>query len=195
MALRALIPGSLLLLFTGLTGCRSQPHNTQPVLPMYNAATTIIHIQQGLAFFENRPFTGMLYNLAANGDTLAVTGFNQGKEHGTWRNFYPGNRLQEKRYYHNGQKTGEYIAYWPNGTKKWVYYFNHNEYHGNCREWNDKGLLLKDMNFDMGYEAGVQKQWYDNGKVKANYTVINGRRYGLLGTKNCVNVSDSIFKY
>jgi antitoxin component YwqK of YwqJK toxin-antitoxin module len=178
-----------------LPGCRSKTHEVQPVLPMYNAATVQITMQQGLAFYQGRPFTGMLYTLAANNDTIQVTGFNQGKEHGTWRSFYPSNRLQEKRYYHNGQKTGKYIAYWPNGKQKWLYHFNRNEYHGQCLEWNDKGLLVKNMNFNMGYEDGPQHQWYDNGKVKANYLMINGRRYGLLGTKNCVNVSDSIFKY
>jgi hypothetical protein len=39
----------------------------------------------------------------------------------------------------------------------------------------------------------MQTWWYDNGKVKSNYRIIEGRRFGLLGTKNCINVSDSIF--
>jgi antitoxin component YwqK of YwqJK toxin-antitoxin module len=50
------------------------------------------------------------------------------------------------------------------------------------------------MNYVMGHESGAQQQFYTDGKIKANYTIIDGRRYGLLGTKNCVNVSDSIFK-
>ena len=39
------------------------------------------------------------------------------------------------------------------------------------------------------------KYFYNNGKVRSNYLVINGKRYGLLGTKNCVNVKDSIFNF
>jgi len=50
------------------------------------------------------------------------------------------------------------------------------------------------MNYKNGYEDGRQEQYYDNGKVKANYIMMSGRRYGLLGTKNCVNVTDSVFK-
>jgi antitoxin component YwqK of YwqJK toxin-antitoxin module len=50
------------------------------------------------------------------------------------------------------------------------------------------------MHYKKGYEEGLQQFYYDNGKVKANYFMKAGRRYGLLGTKNCVNVSDSIFK-
>lgn len=53
---------------------------------------------------------------------------------------------------------------------------------------------MKEMNYKKGFEEGSQKMFYDNGKVKVNYIMINGRRYGLLGTKNCVNVSDSVFK-
>jgi antitoxin component YwqK of YwqJK toxin-antitoxin module len=50
------------------------------------------------------------------------------------------------------------------------------------------------LNYQKGHEEGEQKWWYDNGKIKANYIIKDGRRYGLLGTKNCINVSDSIFK-
>ena len=49
------------------------------------------------------------------------------------------------------------------------------------------------MNYVKGHEEGSQKMYYDNGKIRSNYTIIAGRRYGLLGTKNCVNVADSVF--
>jgi antitoxin component YwqK of YwqJK toxin-antitoxin module len=54
--------------------------------------------------------------------------------------------------------------------------------------------LVKQMNYLKGHEEGPQKWWYDNGKIKANYIIQDGRRFGLLGTKNCINVTDSIFK-
>ena len=74
------------------------------------------------------------------------------------------------------------------------YLFSNDEYEGTCREWNEAGRLVKEMNYKAGYEAGSQRSWYDNGRIRANYVIEDGRRYGLLGTKNCVNVSDSIFK-
>ena len=74
------------------------------------------------------------------------------------------------------------------------YQFESDEYQGTCKEWNEKGLLVKQMNYHQGHELGSQKWWYDNGKIKANYIIQNGRRFGLLGTKNCINVTDSIFK-
>jgi len=74
-----------------------------------------------------------------------------------------------------------------------TYQFEDDEYEGTCREWNESGRLITEMNYHRGYESGSQKVWYDNGKIKSNYVMESGRRYGLLGTKNCVNVSDSIF--
>ena len=38
----------------------------------------------------------------------------------------------------------------------------------------------------------MQQFWYNDGEIKSNYIIKNKRRYGLLGTKNCVNVSNSI---
>jgi len=61
------------------------------------------------------------------------------------------------------------------------------------RHGNPEGKLISYHNFKNGYEEGSQKVWYDNGKIKSNYTIKNGRRYGLLGTKNCINVKDSVF--
>jgi antitoxin component YwqK of YwqJK toxin-antitoxin module len=55
------------------------------------------------------------------------------------------------------------------------------------------GKLIHLANYKNGQEEGTQKLWYDNGKIRANYVIKNGKRYGLLGTKNCINVSDSIF--
>lgn len=61
------------------------------------------------------------------------------------------------------------------------------------KEWSFDGKLSHLGNFENGQEEGSQKMWYDTGKIRANYVIKNGKRYGLLGTKNCKNVSDSIF--
>ena len=89
---------------------------------------------------------------------------------------------------------GTYAAWWRDGKQRLLYHFANGEYEGVCRDWNDKGLLIAEMNYKEGHEEGPQKQYYNNGKVRANYTIKDGRRYGLLGTKNCVNVTDSVFK-
>jgi antitoxin component YwqK of YwqJK toxin-antitoxin module len=125
-------------------------------------------------------------------DTASVIFHLNGLEHGEWRKYYPGGQLMGKRYFNKGVKVGVMKNWWENGQLQSEYHFNNGEYDGTCREWNAEGLLIREMNYENGYEQGSQKQWYDNGSYRSNYVIRDGRRYGLLGTKNCVNVSDSL---
>ncbi|TKT88108.1 toxin-antitoxin system YwqK family antitoxin [Dyadobacter frigoris] len=148
----------------------------------------------GRKFLGKTLFTGYIYDLYPSGDTAEISGFLDGNEHGIRKKFYPGGRLREKREFNQGKKTGIYYAWWDNGDKMLKYHFKNDEYDGTCQEWNRYGRLIREMNYANGHEEGPQKLYYDNGKVRANYVILNGRRYGLLGTKNCVNVSDSVLK-
>ncbi|MBE7171968.1 MAG: toxin-antitoxin system YwqK family antitoxin [Williamsia sp.] len=148
----------------------------------------------GILYLNNLPFTGSVYSLYNKGDTAEIAGYLQGKEHGSWKQFYPNKKLKQVRRFDRGRKTGVYLAWWENGSKKLAYQFADDEYEGTCREWNSEGILIKEMNYKRGHEEGSQKGFYDNGKIKWNYVIEGGRRWGLLGSKNCVNVSDSIFK-
>jgi antitoxin component YwqK of YwqJK toxin-antitoxin module len=185
-----------IVFFTAAIGC-----NTTAIKPNSDAGFIIpvtdtdIKNGDGLLYYKNRLFTGNLFALFPTGNDTAETAYYQnGKEHGEWKKFYPAGGLKEKRKFENGIKTGALITWWPNGNRQMLYQFLNNESEGTCREWTENGMLSKEMNYANGREEGPQKCWYDNGKIKANYTIINGRRYGLLGTKNCINVSDSIFK-
>ena len=159
-----------------------------------NSADSNLNPVNGILYRDNELFTGTVYTLyPGTTDTATIANFVDGKEQGVWKKFYDNGSLKEKRSFENGRKTGEYVAYWENGLQQLQYFFENDVYEGTCREWNRDGTLIKEMNYKNGYEKGSQKMFYDNGKVRSNYTIINGRRYGLLGTKNCVNVSDSIF--
>ena len=151
---------------------------------------------RGILYANEQVFSGTLYTLYENStDTLSVRSFLDGKEHGTWKKFFSDGNLEESRHFMNGKKVDIYDAWWSNGQQKLSYQFLNDEYNGTNSEWNMTGLLISEMNYKMGHEEGPQKVWYDNGKIKSNYVVKNGRRYGLLGTKNCVNAADSISIY
>lgn len=184
----------MILMIVLAQGCAGPQVSRQ--LPKFNVADVKVRIDKGFLVNEkNVPFTGMIYALAPNQkDTIEIVGFIKGREHGLWKKFYVGGKLAERRFFDNGKKTGVYKAWWPNGTVKLVYHFKDGETDGNCRAWAADGLLIEDMNYKAGYEVGRQVQYYTDGRIKANYLMINGRRYGLLGTKNCINVADSVFK-
>jgi antitoxin component YwqK of YwqJK toxin-antitoxin module len=160
-----------------------------------NASDNRLTSRAGILYRDTKTFTGEIFALnPGSGDTVQIMNYLNGKEHGTWKKFFGRGKIQEIRRFDHGKKTGMYAVWWENGGLKLKYHFNEDEYEGICREWNEKGILIREMNYAKGHEDGAQKTFYDNGKVRANYVIVNGRRYGLLGTKNCVNASDSVFK-
>jgi antitoxin component YwqK of YwqJK toxin-antitoxin module len=192
MAHRVLYRVSLLLIVL-IQACSG---NKAPgKMPVFNVADLNVRIENGLLIQNNLPFTGVIYALQSQKtDTAEIISFSQGREHGVWKKFYPGGKLAEIRRFNNGKKVGRLQAWWPGGKQKLDFNFEDGEYQGLCREWHQDGKLLSAMNYEKGYESGPQLQYYADGKVKANYIIANGRRYGLLGTKDCKNVTDSVFK-
>ncbi len=175
-------------------GCFADP-TANLTVPTKNIENVKLYMVNNLVYSEKNPISAKLYRLEQNSlDTLEITSYLNGEAHGEWKKFYPSNKINEVRYFKNGQKTGLYQAWWANGNKQLAYQFIADEYDGLCKEWNEQGQLTRIMNYKKGHEEGEQKWWYDSGKIKANYVIKNGRRYGLLGTKNCINVSDSVFK-
>lgn len=161
--------------------------------PWVWADTADIVTHKGLTTLEGEILSAFVLETYPNSsDTLKVTSFVRGYKHGTSTAYFPNNTLREIREYKKGRKVGEYIGYFPNGDVHFSFHFENDNYHGTAKEWTQEGILIKEMNYDKGYESGPQKVWYDNGKIKSNYIVKDGRRYGLLGTKNCINVKDSI---
>ncbi|GAB4093437.1 toxin-antitoxin system YwqK family antitoxin [Flaviaesturariibacter terrae] len=189
MARQVRLHASLALL---LAGCASAPQDAGS----YNAATLSLENRAGIYYSDGRPFSGRVFELAPNGrDSVSSIAYCNGLEEGEWRRYYPGNRLAESRFFDKGRKTGTMRSFWDNGRPKLEYHFKEGEYEGTAREWNRAGALIAEHTYRAGYEEGPQRLWYDNGKTRANYVIRNGRRYGLLGTKNCVNVSDSVFRF
>jgi antitoxin component YwqK of YwqJK toxin-antitoxin module len=153
-----------------------------------------VSLNNDTVFLKGEKYNGFLFQLSSNGiDTIAIEGYVNGLLSGGLKKWFPNKQLMEERYYEQGKKNGKQIAYWPNGNKRFEFVAKNDGYEGELREWSVNGQLFHLANFVNGQEEGTQKMWYDNGKIKANYVIIGGKRYGLLGTKNCKNVSDSIF--
>ena len=150
--------------------------------------------QNDVLFFNGKKFSGYIYQLnLIYKDTLLLEGYVEGRQEGLQKKWYLKRKIKEERYYSNGWKNGPQIAYWENGNKRFEFVAINDVYEGELKEWSNDGNLIHLGTYKKGQEEGPQKLWYDNGKTRANYVIKNGKRYGLLGTKNCKNVSDSIF--
>lgn len=201
MAQQVPLHSSIWIWLVGLIGCNfeqsAKPILSIPIVPdsFVQYHDTALRNSNGVIYYHGYPYSGKIVALYTNKkDTAFIRSYWLGKEHGEWKSFYENGQLKEHRFFMEGKKTGEYLVWWPNGKKFMHYQLENDEYQGLCLEWNEQGRLVKRMNYLNGHEDGPQKWWYNNGKIKANYIIQDGRRFGLLGTKNCINVTDSIFK-
>lgn len=149
---------------------------------------------QDTVFYKNKFFTGFRYKLSATGDTAFIQSYFNGVEEGTQKKWYPGGRLAEERFYINGKKQGSHKAWWPDGKPKYSFQALDDKYEGEFSSWYPSGLLEKQFHYVNGQEEGSQRLWWDNGTVRANYVIRQGKKYGLIGLKTCINPYDSIVK-
>lgn len=146
-----------------------------------------------LKLYKGGPFTGKVFKLdSLSEDTLFIENYKSGLQHGSFKRFYPNHHMFEEREYRMGNKEGKHLGYWDNGRLAFEYILREDVYHGNLRAWNRAGQIIKSLHYSHGQQIGHQQLWDDNGAIRTNYVIKNNRRYGLLGTKNCVNVSDSL---
>lgn len=158
-----------------------------------NKNSKFLNLRKTPALFNNKPINGFVYDLYPNGDTLSTGFYKNGLKSGVWKIYYNGAILKESREFKKGKRQGFYLGFYKNGAKNFSFSFLDDEYNGTNIIWAKNGKKIEEHNYLGGYERGVQKTWYLNGKIKSNYIIKNNRRYGLLGTKNCVNVSDEVF--
>lgn len=119
---------------------------------------------KGIYYFKGKPYSGVMEEHDASKNLIGVSEFADGKKNGVSK------------------------YYWPNGTLKFEANYKNGFYHGSVKRYFENGKLLSWFNYDNGYESGRQQMWKSDGRIKVNYEVIDGRKYGLTGVKNCVNV-------
>ena len=149
-------------------------------------------IKNDTLFFKGLRFSGKMFDLYPSNDTSFTSFYINGLKHGLSKKWFENAELQEIRTYSNGRKQGHQISYWENGHKRFEFHAENDMYQGELREWSAQGNLIHLAHFKDGQEEGVQQLFYDNGIIRANYVIIKGRRYGLLGTKNCKNVTNNL---
>jgi antitoxin component YwqK of YwqJK toxin-antitoxin module len=143
---------------------------------------------KGVTYYRGERFTGTQYQLYPSGDTVSVVAFENGLRNGMSREWFDGGRHKSIRFYHNGKMEGEHLGWYANGQRRFVYHFSNDVFHGSVKEWAMNGNPYREFNYVDGQERGRQKMWEADGRLKANYEVRNGRKYGLAGSKNCSSI-------
>ena len=173
-----------LILF--LTGC----HNNG--IEHFIKGEIKTELLNGVLFLNNKPFKGILVSYHENGTKKSEMRYKKGKKHGMGKKWYKDGKIKMERKYHNGIKVNVHKGWWENEKLKYRYRFDNNgRYNGRVEEWYVNGQKLKEFNYKKGFENGKQKLWDLDGNIKANYEVINGERYGLIGLKKCFTVIEN----
>ncbi|CAL2108574.1 conserved hypothetical protein [Tenacibaculum sp. 190524A02b] len=147
-------------------------------------------LKNGVLFYNEEAYTGVLLSFDKVNKTNNTSEYKEGKKHGKELKKYQNEVLAEERFYTKGNKSGVHKGWWKNGGLKFEYHFNTTgEYHGIVREWYKNGQPCKFFNYEEGKEKGSQQMWQPNGKLRANYIVKNGDRFGLIGLKKCYTVN------
>jgi antitoxin component YwqK of YwqJK toxin-antitoxin module len=109
------------------------------------------------------------------------------------KKYFPSGKIMEIRHLKDGIRTGLQTAFWENGNKRFEYTAANDAYEGELKEWDEQGRLFHLGHYKNGQEEGEQKMWHADGKIRSNFVIIEGKRYGLMGTKNCIIIDEKFF--
>ncbi|GAA3598339.1 hypothetical protein GCM10022396_14490 [Flavivirga amylovorans] len=149
-----------------------------------------LELINGIVFFNKVPLIGNIVSHYEDHKVKSDIQYAQGKKHGYEKHWYEDGSKKIERYYFEGFKTALHKGWWEDGKLKFEYYFNkQGEYNGRVKEWYKTGQLFRDFNYLEGKEVGSQRLWKIDGTIKANYKVVHGERFGLIGLKKCYTVT------
>ena len=149
-----------------------------------------LSFEKNILLYKGKEYSGMLVVRYDTEDIKEERNYKNGLLHGNQIKRYVTGVIYSNRYYSKGVKIGIHKGWWLNGNKKYEFHFNsEGQHHGVSNEWFQDGTPFKLFNYKNGKEEGSQKMFKYNGDIRANYVVVKGDRFGLIGLKKCDAVS------
>jgi len=110
----------LLQILVLLQNCKPTGNATQTAVN--SADITFQKNEEGinLAYYQNKPFTGIIFTLHPNGNRFVEKSFVKGIEEGQWNIWYPNGTKMKNGRIENGLKNGPVTEWWENGQLKYV---------------------------------------------------------------------------
>ena len=144
----------------------------------------------GTWLFKGKAFNGYIIEKTGKVVTAKLPVIN-GKEHGLAYGWYATGQLRYNRNFLNGNRDGIHKGWYDNGMPAFEYFFKNEKYEGEQTTFFKNGNKWQILNYVNGYEEGKQKMWNVNGKVVNNFTVKNGKLYGVIGRFDCMSVQNN----
>ena len=183
----------IFLLLSLLTSCTQKqpvqggfPAKNPPELFM-SATDTALRNNNGTWFYKKQKANG--YILEKRGNTLvAKLPIIDGKENGTAYGWYESGEKRYERNFKNGNRDGTHTIWYRNGQLAGVNQYIDDKLDGEQKTYFSSGNRWQSLKYENGYEEGKQKTWSDSGRVVNNFTVKNGKLYGVIGRYDCMSV-------
>ncbi len=148
---------------------------------------TALHNNNGTWFYKNQKAN--VYILEKKGNALiAKLPVIDGKENGIAYGWFETREKRYERSFKNGDRDGPHKIWYRNGQLAGLSFFKKDKLKGEQKTFFESGNLWQSLNYVNGYEEGKQKTWNDSGRVINNFTVKNGKLYGVIGRYDCMSV-------
>ena len=147
-------------------------------------------VSQGITSYKGKALTGKIVAYSSKKMLLYSCDYTNGRKNGEEKKWHSNGLKEMYRLYSKGVKIGVHKGWWENSNKKFEYHFNSSgAYQGEVKEWFRDGTVYRTFNYLNGREDGSQKMYKPDGSIRANYVVVAGERFGLIGLKTCDPVS------
>lgn len=148
---------------------------------------TSLHNINGTWMQHRKAYNGYVVE-KENNSIMTTLPIIAGKEHGKAESWYKNGRKKYERNFIKGNREGQYQGWYENGRLAYHYFFHNDKYEGEQKSYFESGHRWQSLHYINGYEEGKQKTWNDSGRVINNFTVKNGKLYGVIGRYDCMSV-------
>lgn len=135
---------------------------------------------------EGRAFSGWVVT-RAGGAVVERAPVLEGRAEGWVERYYRDGSLRARGRYAHGHREGEQRTFWPDGSLQSVRRYEADRFEGEQLAWHRGGRLAERLHYAGGREEGTQQIWEADGRLRTHYTVVEGRRYGLVGRTDCTS--------
>lgn len=146
-----------------------------------------IQVVGNRVYYSGQPFSGTLLEHYLNGDLYRETHYKNGLKEGSAREYGLQGVLRAVWNYHMDKKEGTQVGWFEEGPKRFEYHYKAGLFEGPQVEWHMNGQIFRNQIFQNGVEIG-KKIFYQGAEIFTNYTIRNGRSYGLDGGALCFDV-------
>lgn len=176
----------LLLPVALLLSCNTPVKNPPKVL--VEASSIRVKNDNGTWLYNKEKFNGYLIE-KRNNKLISKLPIIDGKENGIGYGWFENGKRKYQRQFLNGNREGKHFGWYDNGRIAFINTFHQDKFEGAQVSYYKNGKKSQLLHYKEGYEEGKQKFWNQKGRLINNFTVKNGKLYGVIGRFDCMSVT------